>query len=46
MPGPLDLDVRKRISERPIETPRVTWILFALDSPEMASILLQTAVAS
>ena len=38
-PGPPDRDVRKRTSERAIETLRVTWILFALDSPEMASIL-------
>jgi hypothetical protein len=42
-PGPLDLDVRKRISERPIETLRVTWIRLALDSPAMASILLWEA---
>ena len=38
-PGPPDRDVRKRTSERAIETLRVTWILFALDSPAMASIL-------
>jgi len=38
-PGPLDRDVRKLTSERAIETLRVTWILFALDSPAMASIL-------
>jgi holo-[acyl-carrier protein] synthase len=38
-PGPLDLDVRKRISARAIETPRVTWIRLALDSPAMAAIL-------
>ena len=45
-PGPLDRDVRKRISERAIETPRVTWILLALDSPAMASILAMEAVGS
>lgn len=38
-PGPLDLDVRNRISARAIETLRVTWIRLSLDSPEMASIL-------
>ena len=43
-PGPLDLDVRKRISERAIETPRVTWIRLSLDSPAMASILLSRGV--
>jgi len=31
--------VRKRISERAIETLRVTWIRLSLDSPAMASIL-------
>jgi hypothetical protein len=45
-PGPLDRDVRKRISERPIETLRVTGILFALDSPAMASILLEGAAGA
>jgi hypothetical protein len=43
-PGPLERDVRKRISESAIETLRVTGILFALDSPAMASILLQASV--
>ena len=31
--------MRKRISDRAIETPRVTWIRLSLDSPAMASIL-------
>jgi hypothetical protein len=43
-PGPLDRDVRKRISERPIETARVTWIRLALDSPAMPSILAMEPV--
>jgi hypothetical protein len=45
-PGPLDRDVRKRISARAIETPRVTGILFALDSPSMASIVPKASVVS